>query len=271
MIDKGDQGALRPREAAGAPIVARTRVGMALATVALFVAIDNVRRFPGMSLLPAPGRVLFWKFLQVVLCLAAVMAVHRLRPARAVAELGLDRSARTGFGFALLATAPMLLAYGAMVRFAVHFSAFDLLRTAILAPLSEETLYRGYLFGQLRRRAGLPTWMAVTISAVPFAWGHLYQVERQGFHFGQTLGVLAVTGFGAWFFAWLFERWAYDLWIPIGMHALMNLWWELFGVDETALGGWLANGARLAAIGIAIGLTLRHTKVPNTRDAASTA
>jgi len=266
MIDKPDQG--RPESFAG-PAFLRTRVGIGFATVALFITIDNVRRFPGMTLLSSPGRVLFWKFLQVLLCLVSVMAVHRLRPARAVAELGLDRSARTGLRFALLATAPMFLVYGVVAGFTIHLSVLGFLQTAILSPLSEETLYRGYLFGQLRRRVGFPIWMAVTASAVPFAWGHLYQAERQGFHVGETLGVLAVTGFGAWFFAWLFERWAHNLWIPIGMHAFMNLWWGLFGVDETALGGWLANGARLATIGIAIFLTLRHTKVPSSDGAAS--
>ena len=30
-----------------------------------------------------------------------------------------------------------------------------------------------------------------------------------------------------------------------GLHASMNLWWEVFAIDDTALGGWLANGARL--------------------------
>jgi membrane protease YdiL (CAAX protease family) len=238
----------------------RTRVGIGLATVALFIAIDNVRRFPGIALLPSPGRVLLWKLVQPVLCVVAVMVVHRLRPAPAVAELGLDQSVRSGLRFALLATAPMLLVYGVMARFTVHSSLLAGVQTALASPLAEETLYRGYLFGQLRRRAGLPMWLAVAASAAPFAWGHLYQTEGHGFHVGETLGVLAVTGFGAWFFAWLFERWRWNLWIPIGMHAFMNLWWELFGVDETALGGWLANAARVATIGIAIVLTLRQTK-----------
>jgi len=238
----------------------RTRVAVVVATVALFMAIDNVRRFPGMTLLPSAVRVLVWKLVQVALCVVSVMAVHRLRPARAVAELGLDRPVQTGLRFALLATAPMLFVYAIMAGFAIHFSFMAILRTALVAPLSEEVLYRGYLFGQLRRRAGLPMWLAVAVSAAPFAWGHLYQAEPHGFRVGETLGVLAVTAFGAWFFAWLFERWGWNSWIPIAMHALMNLWWELFAVDESALGGWLANGARLATIGIAIVLTLRHAK-----------
>ena len=36
----------------------------------------------------------------------------------------------------------------------------------------------------------------------------------------------------------------------------MNLWWEIFGVAETALGGWIANAARLATIALAILLTI---------------
>ena len=40
-----------------------------------------------------------------------------------------------------------------------------------------------------------------------------------------------------------------------GLHCLMNLWWELFGVADTALGGWIANAARLLTIAVAILLT----------------
>ena len=37
---------------------------------------------------------------------------------------------------------------------------------------------------------------------------------------------------------------------------MMNLWWEVFAVDDTALGGWSANGARLATILLGIVLSL---------------
>lgn len=40
----------------------------------------------------------------------------------------------------------------------------------------------------------------------------------------------------------------------------MNLWWEVFAVDDTALGGWLANGARLATVVIAVLLTIYKDK-----------
>jgi hypothetical protein len=36
----------------------------------------------------------------------------------------------------------------------------------------------------------------------------------------------------------------------------MNLWWEVFGVADTALGGWIANGARLLTVVAAILITI---------------
>ena len=41
----------------------------------------------------------------------------------------------------------------------------------------------------------------------------------------------------------------------------MNLWWEVFNVDDTALGGWLANGARLATVIVAVLLTIYKDKI----------
>lgn len=36
----------------------------------------------------------------------------------------------------------------------------------------------------------------------------------------------------------------------------MNLWWELFGIDDSALGVWIANAARLVTVTVAILLTI---------------
>ena len=42
----------------------------------------------------------------------------------------------------------------------------------------------------------------------------------------------------------------------VALHSAMNLWCEVFAVDDTALGGWLANGARFTTVAIAILLTI---------------
>jgi len=41
----------------------------------------------------------------------------------------------------------------------------------------------------------------------------------------------------------------------------MNLWWELFGVAENALVGWIANAAQLATIALAILLTIHKDRL----------
>jgi hypothetical protein len=56
-------------------------------------------------------------------------------------------------------------------------------------------------------------------------------------------------------------KWRDNVWVVWGLHAGMNLWWEVFNVDDTALGGWLSNGARLATVIVAVLLTIYKDKI----------
>jgi membrane protease YdiL (CAAX protease family) len=39
---------------------------------------------------------------------------------------------------------------------------------------------------------------------------------------------------------WLYQPSNYNLWVMIvALHGAMNLWWGVFAVDDTALGGWV--------------------------------
>lgn len=73
--------------------------------------------------------------------------------------------------------------------------------------------------------------------------------------------MVAITALGSVLFSWLFLRWGFNLWVPFWVHALMNLWWDLFAVDETALGGGLANAARILSVLLAIALTLLKGRI----------
>jgi uncharacterized protein len=121
-----------------------------------------------------------------------------------------------------------------------------------LAPFAEEVLFRGYMFGQLYRRARWGFWLSALIPSALFALGHVYQATGVL----QLSGIFAVTGLGSLLRCWLFMRWRYNLWVVFGLHCLMNLWWEVFGIDDSALGGWIANGARLLTVTVAILLTI---------------
>lgn len=126
-----------------------------------------------------------------------------------------------------------------------------------IAPFAEEVLFRAYLFRQLYRRGRLGFWLSALIPSILFAAGHAYQSSDPM----ELAGILAVTGLGSILGCWLFMQWQDNLWVVFALHSLMNLWWEVFAVDDTALGGWLANGARLLTIACAILLTIFKERI----------
>lgn len=123
---------------------------------------------------------------------------------------------------------------------------------ALLPGVMEEVLYRAFLFGFLFRFARWGFLPAALIGAVIFGAAHLHQSGEPM----EAAGVFAITAIGAVWFAWLYVEWDYDLWVPISFHLLLNWYWELFNVSDTALGPMLANILRLVVIGVSIILTL---------------
>ncbi len=195
--------------------------------------------------------------LQIFLCVGSVMAAHTAGLRRALAELGL----RAGFGragaFAFLAALPMLLAFALTSPINANMTFLSVGVGCFLAPFAEEMLFRGYMFGQLYRRARWGFWLSAVIPSVLFALGHAYQAGGAL----ELAGIFAITGLGSLLGCWLFMRWNGNLWIVFGLHCLMNLWWEVFGVADTALGGWIANGARLLTVALAILLTIYKNRI----------
>ncbi len=82
-----------------------------------------------------------------------------------------------------------------------------ILSATVIAPISEELIFRGYIFGVLRRYAG--RWWAMVISASVFAAIHAHIPSLAG------LFVLAVA-------LTLVYEGAGSLWASILMHALFN-------------------------------------------------
>lgn len=204
---------------------------------------------PGLS---GYGRSTVVKSLQTALPTLALLLVLRVGVGGALAELGLRASVARGAAIALLATLPMIVAFAVTGGLRADYSLAFLAMTALFSPVAEEVLFRGYAFGQLSRRAGWGFWPAILVPTLFFSLGHLYQADG----LLQALGIFGVTAIGSVWFAWLYARWD-NLWVPIGLHSLMNLWWYVFAVDTTALGGWLPNIARLATIALSIVVTLR--------------
>ncbi len=92
-------------------------------------------------------------------------------------------------------------------RAGLHDRLLLILTAIVVAPISEELIFRGYIFGVLRHYVG--RWWAMVISALVFAAIHAHIPSLAG------LFVLAVT------LTLVYEN-AGSLWASIVMHALFN-------------------------------------------------
>lgn len=240
----------------------RSRLWYAAIAVVVFAFVDQYnyflkligwRRFISEWLIVLGIRNAF----EVATCFIAVAITHRLGFKRAARELGLLAPMGRGLVFAAIATSPMLITFALTSSVNPKMTFLSVGVLCFIAPFAEEVLYRSFLFRQLYRRARLGFWVSALLPSVVFAAAHLYQSDD----LKELLGIVAITGTGGIGFCWFFMKWRDNVWAVFGLHAGMNLWWEVFAVDDTALGGWVANGARLATVIVAVLLTIYKDKI----------
>lgn len=174
-------------------------------------------------------------------------------------ELGLGKNIFNGILLSLLFTIPMFLGGFIFFRFNSNIDIQTLIAGTLVAGFMEELFFRGFLFGQLFKNTRLGFIPSIILGALIFASGHLYQSQDAS----ELVGIFLVTFSGAIFFAWLFVEWNYNLWVPIFTHTFMNLSWDLFDVDNSALGDTKANIFRALTILIAIVFTITFKKRKN--------
>lgn len=170
--------------------------------------------------------------------------------------MGLDRRVGTGLSVALVCTLPMLLGYAIVFPWNDSISPDNIIIGALFAAFFEELYFRAFLFGQLFRFTRLGFFPALIIGALVFAASHLYQSSE----WGTMVGIFFTTFLGAGLFAWVYVEWDNNLWVPIGLHFLMNLYWMLFSAGENAFGGLYANIFRVMTITLIIAGTIIYKK-----------
>jgi len=163
-------------------------------------------------------------------------------------SLGLSANPLKGFALGLLATLPMLIGYGLSFKFNDTLTLNEVLVGSVNAAFFEELYYRGFLFGMMYRYTRLGFLPSVIFCAFIFGSVHIYQSED----IATMAGIFFTTFMGAGLFAWLYAEWEFNLWVPIGLHFFMNLFWALFAVSGNALGGLSANAFRIATIVLVI-------------------
>ena len=208
-------------------------------------------------------QTIVWKLLQVLLIIPAVAICYRSGLKFALHELGLLESMRLAVLFALAVTLPNLLLRIAVAGAKPQINAAFVLMSAVASPMSEELLFRGYLFGQLYRRAGWPFWAAALVNAVPFIAGHFYQLSGKGWEFVVSVAeVLLLVGVSALFAAWVYVRWEYNLWVLIFIHALLNFYSTTFAISETSGFSWVDNVAWLMTLILVVLGTIYRNRIP---------
>jgi len=171
-------------------------------------------------------------------------------------SLGLNKSIFKGFLFALICTLPMYIGFSFVFDFNPKVSLNTFLISVISAGFFEELFFRGFLFGLLFRKTKLGFIPSVFFGALYFGILHLYQSTE----LAELLGIFLITFLGGILFAWVYAEWKYNIWIPVFLHMLMNLSWELFAVSDNALGGIYSNIFRLITVGLIIALTVFYKK-----------
>lgn len=230
------------------------------------------------------------------ICLAATMAMRRATFMSALSVLGLNGSGIKGVILSAAATTPMAIAALASLGRA---DADLIAGNAVVGPLAEELLFRGFLFGSLVSVAGWRVSAAVATSALVFGLAHIRDADMvlatftRGGHvldYGVATSGNDVLWIGAgsdvwWQFlstrvpellivavplacggavlAWITWRWG-SLWPAIALHGFMNLWWDL----ARSGGSGLFPVAQVLTMVLVVVLTAWATKRPASRPRA---
>ena len=192
------------------------------------------------------------KILVVALCVLAIWLMRRAALRDVIHELGLSAPILPAFAFALGVSLPMLIGFAFTRSLTPHLRLLPTLYLTVFSPFVEELESRGFGVRQLQRGTSWPFWVVVWPSVVLFGSSHV----EQGENLLQMAGLFFLTGSGGLLFAWLVYRWQ-NLWVPVALHICMNLWWELFSVSKTAIGGWFPFALQSLTILLAILVTLR--------------
>ena len=234
-------------------VVASVRVFWLVDLPSPLVALDEAAA-------DAAAKLVLWVIAPVLF----LMAATGQSLARTLREFGLGSGAAAGYAFGLLATMPMMVALPLTAR--VSAPGLDTLAdTVLLGPFAEEVLFRGFLLAFLVRRAGWPLWAALAATSFAFGLAHVSEAELYlAFGYGHVPALLRVIAqallgsIGGLLFGWVYYRWG-SLWYAIGLHATVNLWWEVSsGRAASTISGpdVSISAAHIASFALAVAITV---------------
>lgn len=196
--------------------------------IAGFIVLYLVLQFSPLLMLPRLGQnvsVMITAAVMLGLAVGFQVLFFRRRPLEALRQLGYGRPGGRAIVVALILSGLMLLFFPALVLVTgttLRLNDDWLLTLAsiiLFSGLAEETLFRGYVFGNLRRSS--PFLRAGFVSLLLFAAVHLYLFVGNPFMIGLAATLVAVSA--AYPLAYLFERGGSTLWAPVIVHSATHI------------------------------------------------
>lgn len=203
----------------------------------------------------------------IVIIPVLMLTAFVIKPKEIFPFLGLNGNIIKGLGIAFFCVIPLYIIFPFFGGINSDLTFPLLLQKSILPGFKEEFICRAFMFGLLFQYAKTGFCWAVILPALYFGSLHLYQ----GHDVVSSLAAFGVTFIGAVYFSWMYVEWNFNLWVPIGLHMLMNGAWIIFSLEgtEVAAGGLISNIARVISILLAVGLTIWHKKRTKPRFSAS--
>lgn len=203
---------------------------------------------------PIDAQYMIHPVMRMLLVLVGWLLIMRMRQPGQNAKMGLAvgwldmiKGLAIGFG----CTFPMLLL--GFMSTSYTPSHYEILYTAISPGITEEVFYRAFLFGLLVQVARCPIWTTAVLTGIVFGLAHVDITPSEGQTIVGQLGPwIAMIALGGFMYAWLYWESRYNLWVVIALHTGMNMWWDMFDLTQTPLGGWGATIARIASVGLVV-------------------
>lgn len=232
-------------------------LGKAVVVVAVLFAALSVRDLAAMAGVKIPGLPMssyagssMDNLLAVALVLIALLLLRPRNAGLSVARLfGLGAGGWTAPLWVLLATLPFWVGCAVTGKLQSSIDWRGMLFTALLFPLAEELVFRGFGFIFTRRALRLHMLPAVLVQALVFGWVHWVGMGDSEL----AMQVFAITLLGGIVFAVLDAMDGYTLWCGLALHVSLNAAWDVFDVAPSAATGWLGNGLRVLSAVLAIG------------------
>jgi len=231
-----------------------------------YVSLRLVGKIPGYSAFFRGLPEIYWWIENAVRPLIPVLlglsVAYGLKPARWARELGFDRPALPAFVLALVITSPLYLVPLAIGAPTAAGGWVHQLFASGIWPLEEETVFRGYAFGQIYQYSGLGFWPAGILTSLLFGLGHMANAAAAGMDLAGQLANAGFVGLSALVLAWLYARWNRNIWVVFFLHGLGNFWGDYFRLGDTAVSSKLFMALLIVTLLLGVGATIFRNKLP---------